>query len=263
MGQLDQSRDFEALLADSTALIGRTRALLEGARTHLHAADLPVPPPRTAPRPGTRRVPLRFVMTAPAAAGLVMMGIAVGELAHTAGSPDRALSVGVAAPAASVPTVTVPAVPAAPTAGPPPTPLWVSIPRLSVRAAVAGEVQVISSGPEQGLLTAPPNYHDLGWFRQSGSGPLVLDGHVGYRSDPGPLAFIGGLQAGDQVIVGNQSSQQSYRVQAVGHVLKGQLPAQYFTSAYGQDLMLITCDYTSPFSGGHFADNVYAVAEPG
>lgn len=260
MGQVGQAQDFEALLADSAALVGRTRALLDGARAQLCAAVPIAPPQRAARQPRPRRIPLRFVLTAPAAAGLVMLGVAFGELLHTAGPTDRALSVGVSSPNALPPPVTAPA-PAVTVVQP--TPLWVSIPRLSVKATVAGEVQVISAGPEQGLLAAPPNYHDLGWFRQSSTGLLVLDGHVGYRSDPGPLAFIGSLRAGDQVVVGNPSGQQSFRIQAVGRVVKGRLPSQYFTSAYGQDLMLITCDYTSPFSGGHFADNVYAVAEPG
>jgi sortase (surface protein transpeptidase) len=127
---------------------------------------------------------------------------------------------------------------------------------------VAGEVYVQTTGPEAGLLDAPSDYHQLGWYRHGDSGALVLDGHVGYRSDPGPLAFIGSLAPGDKVTVSFASGERAFQVTVVGKALKGQLPQQYFSDQYDQDLMLITCDYTSPFEAGHFLDNVYVVAAP-
>jgi hypothetical protein len=133
---------------------------------------------------------------------------------------------------------------------------------LNSTASVAGEVYVQTSGPESGLLDAPADYHQLGWYRHGDSGALVLDGHVGYRTDPGPLASIGSLVPGDAVLVRFPGGDQAFSVTVVGKALKGQLPQQYFTDEYDGDLMLITCDYTSPFSAGHFADNVYVVAVP-
>ena len=253
-------RDVEALFDDSAELIERARLLLLDARACLDAAD-EAPKVRPTPVRPPRRASIRFVMTAPAAAGLLLLGIAIGELANSSGRSETALSVRTPAPTVSpvqviAPSSEDPVVPQAP------VPTWVSIPRLDAKAAVASEVQVISGGPENGLLSAPPNYHDLGWFRRSAGSLLVLDGHVGYGRDPGPLAFIGSLKPGDQVILSTRSGDQLFRVQTVGHVLKGRLPSQYFTDAYGADLMLITCDYSSPYSGGHFADNVYAVAAP-
>lgn len=245
--------DHAALVGDSAALIERTRLLLEDARTRLVPT---VDRPARRPRPPT--VPLRLALSVPAAVGLFLLGVAVSEISH--GPTDRALSVASPAPPA---VAMAPSTTTAPVSTAPSPPLWVTIPRLGSKAYVDAEVRVIPDGPEKGLLEAPPNYHDLGWFRQIDGGLLVLDGHVGYHSDPGPLAFIGSLKPGDQVILGNQSSQQSFRVQVTGHTLKGQLPAQYFSSSYDSDVMLITCDFQSPFSNGHFADNVYVVAEPG
>jgi len=253
-------RDVEALFGDSAELIERARLLLLDARTRLEAAD-EVPKAESAPAHRARRRPIRLAITAPAAAGLLLLGISVGELANSSGPTQTALSVRTS-PTDSPARAIAPSS-GAPAAPPAPVPTWLSIPRLHAQATVAGEVKVISGGPENGLLSAPPNYHDLGWFRRSAGGVLVLDGHVGYRKDPGPLAFIGSLKPGDQVILGTQSGDQLFRVQVVGHSPKGRLPSQYFTDTYGADLMLITCDYSSPFTSGHFADNVYAVAAPG
>lgn len=258
VGATGLDRDVEALFDDSAVLIERARLLLLDARVCLEAAEAPTA--GLVPAQRTRRRPIKLVVTAPAAAGLLLLGIAVGELANSSGPAETALSVRTTAPTDSpaiAPSIGAPVVPSAP------VPTWVSIPRLDAKATVASEVQVISGGPENGLLSAPPNYHDLGWFRRSAGSVLVLDGHVGYRRDPGPLAFIGNLKPGDQVILGTRNGDQLFRVQTVGHVLKGRLPSQYFGDSYGADLMLITCDYSSPFTGGHFEDNVYAVAAPG
>jgi sortase (surface protein transpeptidase) len=121
---------------------------------------------------------------------------------------------------------------------------------------------VQSSGPESGLLNAPADFHQLGWYRHGDTGALVLDGHVGYRTSPGPLAFIGSLAPGDVVTVSFPSGERAFTVTVVGRAVKGQLPQQYFSDQYDADLMLITCDYTSPFRAGHFQDNVYVVAVP-
>ena len=159
---------------------------------------------------------------------------------------------------ASGPTVTATVPPGTPA----PAPLSVSVPRLRSSAAVVDEVSVQSAGPEKGLLSAPGNYHDLGWYRHGSVGVLVIDGHVGYHQDPGPLAYIGKLVPGDTVVVAFPGDVRSYRVTGVARALKGRLPDTYFSPAYDNQVMLITCDYTSTFSAGHFADNVYVVATP-
>jgi hypothetical protein len=265
-GVVDPARSFEELRDESARLVAETLRLLAEARLRIQSTPerpvrVPAPVDRRRARTRTLR---RAVATVPAAAALVLLGISIGELSH--GANENALSVGISGPPAQVtPAVTAPPVNSqqALPAVPPPPPLSVSVPRLGIKAPVVGEVQVQTAGPEVGLLGAPPNYHDLGWFRQSEAGLLVLDGHVGYRNDPGPLAFIGELKPGDEVVVATQSGQTDYAVEVVARAVKGQLPSQYFAPAFSADVMLITCDYTSPFSDGHFADNVYVVAQPG
>ena len=141
-------------------------------------------------------------------------------------------------------------------------PLSVSIPRLESTAVVSGAVVVQSSGPEQGLLTAPSNYHELGWYLHASSGILVIDGHVGYRDNPGPLAYIGDLVVGDKVVVTFREGPRSYGVSFIGRAPKGALPGAYFSAPYTGQVMLITCDYTSNFRQGHYADNIFVIAAP-
>lgn len=259
-------------VADAMELLGGGRDLLLEARHLLSEARLLVDRPAAsvtqsnAATTKRQRKTTRFgaVAMVPAAAGLVLLGVAAAEVAGSSG--QRALSVDVNQPPSSVapaparspsvlPGISIPKTP-------PPPPTSLSVPRLRTTASVVGQVHVQTSGQEKGLLTAPPDYHDLGWFRQGDSGILVLDGHVGYRDDPGPLAFIGELKPGDRVVVASRQDQESYQVEVVAEAPKGQLPSQYFTAAYDADVMLITCDYNSPFRDGHFADNVYVVAAP-
>lgn len=143
-----------------------------------------------------------------------------------------------------------------------PVPTRVIIPRLAVSAPVVAQVAVQSSGPEKGLLSAPSDYHELGWYEHNATGVLVIDGHVGFASGSGPLAYIGELKPGQSVTVKYRSGSRTYRVVSVDKAKKGALSPSYFTKAYDGYLMLITCDYLSAFHNGHFADNVFVVAKP-
>ncbi|HUE60562.1 MAG TPA: class F sortase, partial [Acidimicrobiales bacterium] len=219
------------------------------------------------PKESTRRLTRRLVAAVPAATGIALLGAGIADLAGR--HAQHALTVDLQRPAGNPSSASTPpsSVFVAPSSLPPqaaalPVPLSVSVPRLHSRASVAGEVHVQTSGPEIGLLDAPSDYHQLGWYRNGDPGALVLDGHVGFRTDPGPLAFIGSLGQGDVVTANFASGQRNFAVSVVGRAVKGQLPQQYFSHQYDGDLMLITCDYTSPFRAGHFADNVYVVAVP-
>lgn len=140
-------------------------------------------------------------------------------------------------------------------------PEWVSIPRLQISAPVVLQVHVQTSGLEKGLLSAPNDFHDLGWY-DHGTGVLVIDGHVGFAAGSGPLAYIGLLSPGNVVIVRNAKGPRTYTVSSVDIAKKGTLTAKYFAPAYNGDIMLITCDYQSAFHDGHFADNLFVIAKP-
>lgn len=266
--------DTAALLASSRELIAEARRILAEAPT-AHAGSrvepvlyrsLPDDPgfltrPIGEPTHGLSR---RLLALVPAAAGVALLG--AGLAALTGSHTDHALTVELQRPSGGAGT-TQPPLTSPPTSTPaavsePEAPASLSVPRLRTHAAVAGEVHVQTTGPETGLLDAPTDYHQLGWYRHGDTGALVLDGHVGYRNDPGPLAFIGSLAAGDVIVVSFPSGDRAFAVSVVGRAVKGALPQQYFSDQYDQDLMLITCDYTSPFRAGHFADNVYVVASP-
>lgn len=281
---LEEARAF---LLEAATLLEEGRRLASGSRapgslelpraTAAGGDGLLVPGPApTAPRPQvSRRSRLAIMATVGASVALSAVGIhglvaggrtslpTGGGLLSAAGPQVSAAT----APPASVPA---PAGPGPATAAPvtvapvalTATPQSLSIPGLASPAKVSSQVVVQTTGPEQGLLTAPDNYHDLGWYRHGTSGVLAIDGHVGYRQDPGPLASIGQLSRGSLVTVTFADGPHSYRVAAVAHVVKGQLPAVYFSPTYDGQVMLITCDYTSVFSGGHFADNVYVIAAP-
>lgn len=120
---------------------------------------------------------------------------------------------------------------------------------------------------DQLRLTQPVQANALlnrrsGWYRNGVSGALVIDGHVGFGSGPGPLAYIGSLVPGDLVVVGSAAGPRTFRITQVDHAPKGQLSSRYFSAAFDGQLMLITCDYQSPFHAGHFLDNVYVLASP-
>lgn len=137
-----------------------------------------------------------------------------------------------------------------------------SIPSLGVSAPVTQHVVVQRKGPERGLLTAPSDFHDLGWYRHAGIGALVIDGHVGFAAGAGPLAYIGSMARGASIDVLFNNNWVAYRVTSIERVPKGSLSPKFFTAAYDGELMLITCDYQSPLVAGHFVDNVLALAKP-
>lgn len=271
--------------SDAAALLAASRELVAEARRILAEAPKPTwdqssemdsrrplvdeePTLTHPPKEFTRRLTRRLVGVVPAAAGIALLGAGIADLAD--GRAQHALTVDLRRPAGNLRSASTPStsVFAAPSSLPPeaagalPVPVSVSVPRLHSTASVAGEVHVQTSGPENGLLDAPSDYHQLGWYRNGDTGTLVLDGHVGFRTDPGPLAFIGSLGQGDVVTANFAPGQRNFAVAVVGRAVKGQLPQQYFSHQYDGDLMLITCDYTSPFRAGHFADNVYVVALP-
>ena len=272
---------------DTAALLAASRDLVAEARRILADVPKPTPDPESgslfyspfapegrtlaqSPKESRTGLTRRLLTVLPAAAGVALLGVGLSSLAEE-GSGQSALPVDLqhpaAGPAASAPSGSAPSnvvgpFPSVADEAVLPAPLSLSVPRLHSSASVAGEVQVQTSGPELGLLDAPADYHQLGWYRHGDTGALVLDGHVGFRADPGPLAFIGSLAAGDVVSVNFPSGPRSFTVTVVGRAVKGQLPQQYFSEQYDGDLMLITCDYTSPFRAGHFADNVYVIAVP-
>jgi sortase (surface protein transpeptidase) len=206
----------------------------------------------------------RAIRRAPAL-GLLALALALGGslLSACGSSPSAKASVHTTQPAPVVtfkPTASLPAHTEKALVA---VPKLVSIPRLGVSARVVAQVRVQTSGPEKGLLSAPRDFHLLGWYDHENKGVLVIDGHVGYAAGAGPLAYIGSLSKGNSVTVKYATGKSvTYAVADVVAVKKGGLSPAYFSSAYNGDIMLITCDYQSAFHNGHFADNVFVIAKP-
>lgn len=247
---------------DAALLLAEARLLLAQAQ-ELWSPD---PPARVTSPPASRRPAPRRRVTV---VGVTIAVAACAGLGLTAGGASGLVSARAAHPDYPAPHLADRPPTPAPVLPPPTTdplsdavPTAVSIPRLGSTAPVVQPVRVLTSGLEKGLLSAPDDYHDLGWFRASTGGLLIVDGHVGFRANPGPLTYLGQLQQGDTVVVSYGASSRSYRVAAVASILKGELPASYFSAAYDGWLMLITCDFDSPFHAGHFANNVYVLASP-
>lgn len=143
--------------------------------------------------------------------------------------------------------------------GYPGAPETLVIPALDVRAPVVEEVGVQARGPGRGLLTAPSNPVQVGWYRYRDTGALLIVGHVGDQSTAGALAYIGSLATGSTFSLIYARGARAYRVVAVVSVKKGRLSRALFTAPADGEVVLITCDYRSPFHNGHFANNVYVV----
>lgn len=280
--EADHARTAALLLGDARNLLDDAQVLLHGAQVLVALTPAPV---TTGTRPAKANVEkadggrsavaglrrgnfgVRSI-SAVAAGGIGITVIAVSAVSLMAGNHHRPTTRPISAAAHPTPTNPRPPGPAqaaTSTTVPVPAPeipQSVTVSRLASTATVAGPVVVQTSGPEQGLLTAPDDYHQLGWYRHDPSGLLVIDGHVGFRANPGPLAYIGELVTGDTLTVTFPSGVRTYQVTTVARAAKSLLPPDYFSAQYDGQVMLITCDYTSAFNDGHYADNVYVVAAP-
>jgi hypothetical protein len=200
-----------------------------------------------------------------AVAGACLLGLGLAGTFGLGGHPAG----GVPAPASpAVQGRTTPSVDRSPHAGRnqlagyPGAPEVVTIPALGVRAPIVEEVEVQASGPERGLLSAPPDPLQVGWYRYRDTGALLIVGHVGDQSTAGALAYVGSLASGSSFSVTYARGARSYRVVSIVDVRKGKLSPSLFRPGAVGEVVLITCNYKSPFHNGHFADNVYVVGSP-
>ena len=137
-------------------------------------------------------------------------------------------------------------------------PLSLEIPSQAIKARITMRAEIDADG----LLTAPANPRQLGWWNAS-AGMLVLDGHVGFDHIPGTLVNIDQLESGDQLVVqGAAHLSIRYRVVQTTLIPKGGLPSIYFSQKYNGWIMLITCGGSFNTSTGHYRSNVVTLAQP-
>jgi hypothetical protein len=155
-----------------------------------------------------------------------------------------------------------------PGAGPRPsvpggTPLGLVLPALGVEAPVVP----VDVHPDRSL-GVPDDPGVVGWWRKgawpgSGSGSVVLDGHVDTRVDgPGAFFHLADLRPGDQAVLETTIGTQPYVVVDVRRYPKEQLPLGVFDVSGAPRLVLISCG--GPFDPTHrrYTENVVVDAAP-
>jgi hypothetical protein len=183
-------------------------------------------------------------------------------------------------PASSSPASPSPASVAPPTPfdvkpSPSPTstvPASVTISSLSVtRTPVVSESTVSANG----LLSAPDDPRQLGWYRLA-TGTTVIIGHIGLLDGckfakelpcgpiDGALHHIDSMKVGQTLVLTSASgTTQTYVVTVKpAEYGKGSLPAAYFTAAYNNTVLLMTCGGTFNKATGHYEDNFTVLLKP-
>jgi sortase (surface protein transpeptidase) len=139
----------------------------------------------------------------------------------------------------------------------------ISIPALGVSAPVLAET------PVNGLLTIPPDVHNVGWDEQTPTpgqpGVTLLAGHVNWVGQgEGALGAIGQLVPGDTVTVNWQGHKTTWRITTKPVLSPNTVDHPWLFSNQGSPrLALVTCG--GPFKeipgvGGSYADNVIVQA---
>ncbi|WP_460458142.1 class F sortase [Angustibacter peucedani] len=216
------------------------------------------------------------VRAAPAAAGLVALGLVVTSLgvgtavaragdhpaptAPVASAPDDpqagdALTSGITVPGATP-------VPLAPVDDHAAAAIAIHVPRLKIDRDLVGlRVQTDRS------LTVPESFDDVGWWsggpHPGGPGATLFAGHVSSRSGPGVFYRLKDLRVGDPITV-DRADQTTAVFRVVGR-------ASYPRSAFPDEVVyritgkpsihLVTCD--GPFDSriGHHEDNLVVFAD--
>jgi hypothetical protein len=135
--------------------------------------------------------------------------------------------------------------------------------RLRVDAAL---VQVSAPG---GVMQIPANPGVLGWWSSgsapgSGSGHVVVVGHVNYAGRAGALGVLPEVLPGDAVSVLQPGRRAvRYQVRALRTYAKSSgLPQSIFTRSGTEQLVMITCGGPFDPATGNYEDNIVAYATP-
>lgn len=119
-----------------------------------------------------------------------------------------------------------------------------------------------------GVMQVPPDPGDVGWWVRgarpgSGTGRVVIVGHVNYHGVAGALGRLPQAQPGQHVRVSRGAVMLSYRIVAVRTYPKHVgLPGDLFAKTGSEELVLITCGGTFDPSTGNYRDNIVAIAVP-
>lgn len=136
------------------------------------------------------------------------------------------------------------------------------IPRVNIEAPVVGV------GVRNGILDVPLDPRTLGWWigsaePGSGTGSVVIDGHINYSGVTGALAVLPDLRVGDTATLTRGGQTINYHVTAARTYPKSAgLPPDVFTHTGPERLVLITCGGPFDASSGNYEDNIVVYASP-
>lgn len=117
---------------------------------------------------------------------------------------------------------------------------------------------------EAGVLEAPTDYDDTGWYAGGPGpgdlGPFVVGAHVDSSSGPAVFYRLGDLREGDQVEVDREDGTvATYVIDQISRYEKADFPT---VLVYGNvaraEIRLITCGGAFDTSAGHYVDNIVA-----
>lgn len=193
------------------------------------------------------------------------------------GTPDRITDATEASQALAEPTPTVtppsptaaptPAtsVPARPATLPPVRP--VAVPTQVAISSIDAELSVVPTGvTADGLMEIPADPRVAGWYRYgpdplSESGAVVVSAHIDSKERVGPLARLGQVSPGDEVVVTTADEEVRYVIERVDSYPKTVIDLDaVFTRDGAPRLHIVTCGGEWDASAGSYEDNIVAVA---
>lgn len=190
--------------------------------------------------------------------------------------PNRITDAADADAALRVPTPTSPAaepgpLPPAPTvavspATPPPVSPTVAPSRVAI-PSIDAQLTVVPTGvTPDGAMEIPDDPRIAGWYRfgpdpTTESGATVLSAHIDSRERVGPLARLGDLSPGDEVVVTAGDEEVRYVIERVDSYPKTVIDLDAVFDRTGSPrLHLVTCGGDWDPATGSYEDNVIAVA---
>ena len=193
------------------------------------------------------------------------------------GTPDRITDASEASEALAepTPTVTTPSptaaptpatsVPARPATLPPVRP--VAVPTQVAISSIDAELSVVPTGvTADGLMEIPADPRVAGWYRYgpdplSESGAVVVSAHIDSKERVGPLARLGQVSPGDEVVVTTAEEEVRYVIERVDSYPKTVIDLDaVFTRDGAPRLHIVTCGGEWDASAGSYEDNIVAVA---
>ena len=151
-------------------------------------------------------------------------------------------------------------------ATPPPVPTSAVPSRVAV-PSIGAELPVVATGVNSdGAMEIPEDPRTAGWYRfgpdpTTDSGAMVLSAHIDSRELVGPLARLGEVSPGDEIIVAVAEEEVRYVIERVDSYPKTVIDLDAVFDRGGPPrLHLVTCGGEWDAGTGHYEDNVVAVA---